>query len=217
VLWTGSGSTCLLDMCTASGGGPLGQPRFFQPCFHVKPFFMQHVGQLGPAARLANNALLTCVSHASCCRDRAARTKYSSMRRDNVSEKVTRIVTSGSACCSRSYCPARVCAVPPHHHHACSVCPEQTRSSYNRIYFRKHSCSGNRLLTQCSGPFSFLSETLQLDSSARGAQRRTSSSVHSLVPQKGANISTADSSWLWMPMVQCPIAQWWRSSRAQCK
>jgi len=24
---------------TASGGGPLGQPSFFQPCFHVKPSY----------------------------------------------------------------------------------------------------------------------------------------------------------------------------------
>jgi len=29
VFWAGSGSTSLLDICTASGGGPLGQPRFF--------------------------------------------------------------------------------------------------------------------------------------------------------------------------------------------
>jgi len=28
VFWTGSGPTSLLDMCTASGGGPLGQPCF---------------------------------------------------------------------------------------------------------------------------------------------------------------------------------------------
>jgi len=27
VFWTGSGSTSLLDTCTASGGGPLGQLR----------------------------------------------------------------------------------------------------------------------------------------------------------------------------------------------
>jgi len=35
VFWTGSGSTSLLDMCTASGGGPLGQPCFLSallPC-----------------------------------------------------------------------------------------------------------------------------------------------------------------------------------------
>jgi len=35
VFWTGSGSTSLLDMCTASGGSPLGQLSFFQPCLHV--------------------------------------------------------------------------------------------------------------------------------------------------------------------------------------
>jgi len=48
VFWTGSGSTSLLDICTASGGGPLGQPRFFpallcmltpltHPCYKCHP------------------------------------------------------------------------------------------------------------------------------------------------------------------------------------
>jgi len=39
VFRTGSGSTSLLDMCSASGGGPLGQLTLFQPCFHVKPSY----------------------------------------------------------------------------------------------------------------------------------------------------------------------------------
>jgi len=48
VLWTGSGPTGLLDMCTALGGGPLGQlSSFFQPCLHVKPSQLEgHRAQL---------------------------------------------------------------------------------------------------------------------------------------------------------------------------
>jgi len=40
----GSGSTSLLDMCTASGGGPLGQVGLFQPYFHVKSSYMACCG-----------------------------------------------------------------------------------------------------------------------------------------------------------------------------
>jgi len=36
VLWTGSASTSLLDMCIASGGGPLDSSAMIQPCFHIK-------------------------------------------------------------------------------------------------------------------------------------------------------------------------------------
>jgi len=38
VFWTNSGPTSLLDMCTASGGGALGQVSpAFQPCLHAIP------------------------------------------------------------------------------------------------------------------------------------------------------------------------------------
>jgi len=64
VFWTGSGSASLLDMCTASGGGPFRTTQlflallpcqallhwaqlWFQPCFHVKLSYIGDVNLYG--------------------------------------------------------------------------------------------------------------------------------------------------------------------------
>jgi len=42
VFWTGSGPTSLLDMCTAWGGGPLGQPCFFPALLPCQSLLQPH-------------------------------------------------------------------------------------------------------------------------------------------------------------------------------